>query len=94
MTKDQNYVQGVLYSLSDQLPTCDRTLLNLYALLVMTKGVKTSLKDVHDAWALWRNITNPDHRSLIPFDQLNPAVQELDREYMNAIHVAAWEIPS
>jgi hypothetical protein len=39
--------------------------------------------------ALYRNVTNPAHRSLIPFDELDAEVQELDREYMNAIHEAA-----
>jgi len=91
MNKDQNYVQGVLSVLSDQLPTCDETLLNLYALLAVTKGTKTSLEDVHNAWSIWRNITQPDHPSLIPFDQLRPEVQELDRKYLNAIHGASWE---
>jgi hypothetical protein len=40
---------------------------------------------VHDAWSVWRNKTDPDHRSLIPFDDLTPEVQQLDSKYREAI---------
>jgi hypothetical protein len=88
---DPNYVQPVISDLVRLLPHCDGILLNLYALLVMTRGVNTSLEDVHDAWSIWQNLSDPEHRSLIPFDQLTPEVQELDRKYMGAIHYVAAE---
>lgn len=86
-----NYVQVVLGRLCEHHATSglDADLLHLYALLALTKGGDTSLQDVHDAWALWRNTTAPDHRSLVPFAELTAAVQELDRPYMEAIHWAA-----
>lgn len=84
-----NYVQVVLDKLNAELPELDPELAQLYALLAVTKGTETSLEDVHDAWALWRNTTNPRHKSLVPFVELSADVQELDRTYMDAIHVAA-----
>lgn len=87
-----NYVQRARQALLDELPDLDLALADLYVLLVLTQGEETSLQDVHDAWAVWRNDSNPDHRSLIPFDELALDVQELDREYMDAIHKAAQAI--
>lgn len=84
-----NYVQTVIDDLGIRLPGCPTDLLGLYALLAMVRGTDTTLEDVHDAWAVWRNATVPDHRSLIPFESLTLEVQELDREYMQAIHEAA-----
>lgn len=69
-------------------------LLDLYVLLVLTSGIDTGLIDVHDAWAVWKNKTNPSHKSLIPFSELTPEVQELDREYADAICETAREIMS
>jgi hypothetical protein len=86
-----NYVQAVLDRLNEASPGLDPDLAQLYALLAMTKGLDTTLEDVHDAWAIYRNITNPQHRSLIPFAELTTEVQELDREYMDAIHKAALD---
>ena len=68
----------------------DDALLRLYALLVHSCGVDTTLEDVHDAWALWRSQTKPDHADLVPFEQLSDEVVEYDRPYMALIrHVAA-----
>ncbi len=64
-------------------------LLDLYLLLAFTKGIDTELIDVHDAWAIWRNKTAPEHRSLVPFNQLTQEVQELDRPYCESIQKVA-----
>jgi hypothetical protein len=72
-----------------ELPGLDPVLANLYALLALTKGEETSLEDVHDAWAVWTATTRGVHRSLIPFAELSPEVQELDRKYVDGIHRAA-----
>jgi 5-methylcytosine-specific restriction protein A len=84
-----NYVQEVIRDLSGRLPNCPTDLLALYALLVKTRGPETTLEDVHDAWSIWCNGGDPEHRSLIPFGDLSVDVQELDRKYMTAIHEAA-----
>lgn len=89
MTADGNYVQRVIRDLSERLPDCDMDLVDLYALLALARGRATTLEDVHDAWAIWRNTSNPEHRSLIPFADLSPEVREMDRKYMKAIHEVA-----
>jgi hypothetical protein len=86
------YAQHALKVLNGNCPGLDPELAQLYALLALTRGTRTTLQDVHDAWAVWRCGTRPDHPSLVPFDQLTPEVQELDREYMNAIHRTARQV--
>ncbi len=69
----------------------DERLIDLYTLLVLVKGESVTLEDVHDAWAVWTEPTRPDHRSLVPFDQLSTEVQELDEPYRAAIAAAAHQ---
>ena len=87
-----NYVQNTLDALNIECPGLEPELAQLYALLVHTMGPYTSLEDVHDAWSLWRNTTAPEHRSLIPFDELSREVQEMDREYRDAIRRTALKV--
>lgn len=63
----------------------DDSLLDLYTLLLLTKGLKTTNKDVHEAWAIYTNQINPRHKSLIPFEDLTKEVQDLDTPYTEAI---------
>lgn len=84
-----NYVQDVTADLAQRLPSCPPDLLEMYAQLVLTTGVITTLEDVHQAWSVWRNRTDPTHRSLVPFADLAPEVQELDRPYADAIRQVA-----
>lgn len=70
----------------------DPDLLRFYALLALTVGEKVTLTQVHDAWSLWRFATRPDHRSLIPFDELDPATQAKDQPYVDGIRRAAARI--
>lgn len=86
-----NYIDYITSRLAARLDDCPADLLRFYALLVLTEGVNTTLEDVHSAWACWRVATKPDHRSLVPFGDLTPEVQELDRKYMTAIHQVAAE---
>lgn len=67
----------------------DSELLDVYTLLVLVKGEDVTLKDVHDAWAVWKNNIRPDHHSLIEFDELTEEVQELDRKYAESIALVA-----
>ena len=79
-----NYVKEVREVLKIK-SGCDGPLLDLYTLLVFVKGKNVTWKDVHDAWAIWRNRTAPEHKSLVPYETLSPDVQKLDEEYANAI---------
>jgi hypothetical protein len=84
-----NYAAAMIERINQELPGLDSTLANLYALLALTKGTATTLEDVHDAWAIWTAQGRGTHKSLIPFSELPPDVQELDRKYMDGIHRAA-----
>lgn len=83
-----NYIQTARAILAQKLDI-ESDLLDLYTLLVFVKGINTSKKDVHDAWAIWRNNNKPEHESLVPFWELSNSVQELDREYADAIRETA-----
>lgn len=87
-----NYATEVYQALDRELPGQNAELLRLYSLLVLTEGVNTTLEHVHDAWALWRMFTRPEHVALVPFDQLTPEVQALDQEFVDAIHKVAREL--
>ncbi len=67
-------------------------LIDFYTLLVLTRGTECSLEDVHDAWAMWRLNTRPEHPDLVPFDQLTEDVKAWDEPYRAAIVVAAEEV--
>lgn len=71
---------------------CDRILYRMYAVLALAKGTRVEDKDVHDAWAAWESGIIPDHRSLIPFRDLDSAVRLLDRRFTNAIRTVALRI--
>lgn len=83
-----NYVEQIRSQLATLLPTCHPVLLDLYTLLGVQYGEQTDLVMVHNAWSVWCNRSDPQHRSLIPFPFLAHEVQELDRPYMDAIHQA------
>ena len=63
----------------------DEGLLDLYTLLLLTKGLKVTEKDVHESWAIYPNQVNPRHKSLIPFEDLTKLVQDLDTPYSETI---------
>jgi len=91
MDMKSNYVQLATFALRRELGYSDLEpdLECLYVLLVLTRGEQTTLQNVHDAWAVWRTQTNPQHKSCIHFEDLSLEVQELDREYMQAIRGAS-----
>ncbi len=64
-------------------------LLDVYALLVLIKGERCTLEDVHDAWSVWQNNLDQEHRSLKPFDELTLEVQLLDEKYRDVIRKVA-----
>lgn len=83
-----NYIEIVRKDLERE-SGCHGALLDLYVLLAFTLGDKVELIDVHDAWAIDKNKKMPDHRSLIPFDDLTVEVQNLDEKYCQAIKTIA-----
>lgn len=85
-----NYVEEVEKILSSKI-IVNKHLMNLYVLLVLTKGVDVTLKDVHDAWAIDKNMKFKEHRSLKPFYELDYEVQIKDLKHANAIKETARE---
>jgi hypothetical protein len=65
---------------------CDeQPLLDLYTLLVLVRGRACTLADIHDAWAVARQRTRPEHPDLVPFEQLTGEVQAYDEPYRDAV---------
>jgi hypothetical protein len=88
---EPSYALNAYLKVADELrdENLEPVLIGYYTLLTLTLGEATTLKDVHDAWALWRMAAQPSHRDLIPFADLATDVQERDRPNMDAIHRAA-----
>jgi len=80
-----SYIDKARERLAYELPGTSNVLLDLYTLLVFTRGWMVTSEDVHDAWAIWRSRTDPSHRSLVPFCELDEEVQALDVKYADAI---------
>ena len=90
-----NYVDEIIEQLLKRVQI-GIGLQSVYALLVLCKGTETTLKDVHDAWAVnmnrgWNKEKHGQHWSMIPFEQLKKETQDKDQKYVDAIHeVALW----
>lgn len=87
----ENYIEKARKVLATKIEV-EPDLLDLYVLIVFLKGSSATLRDIHEAWAVWKNKTKPDHKSLIPFEQLSKEVQDLDMEYTQAIQETAQEL--
>lgn len=89
-----NYFTRAMDAVRRELPNAEDDIVRLYALLTLTTGAATTMEHVHDAWSAWTVVRRPDHRSMIPFAELSPEVQEFDRKYMEVIHRVAAELAS
>jgi hypothetical protein len=59
---------------AEMLPGDDtRLLFRLYALLALAKGSAVTPSDVHNAWAVWMQETDPDHHAVKPYSELDAA---------------------
>jgi hypothetical protein len=65
------------------------SLWRIYAVLVRAKGVDVQAADVHDAWAAWALTEKPNHKALLPFEELDPATQAKDEPYVSALRRVA-----
>ena len=82
-----NYIDKIRTALEQKLNMgcAYSSLLDVYALLVLVRGKDCTNEDIHDAWAVWQNNIEKDHRSLIPFDELTKDIQSLDEKYRDAV---------
>lgn len=75
-----------------QVPSEDAAMLfRMYAVLLLGLGTSVRPADVHNAWVAWMSERQPDHPSLVPYDELPSSVAREDDAYVEAIHrVARW----
>lgn len=71
----------------------ERLLLDLYTLLVLQRGSECSCADIHDAWAVARQRTRPDHPDLVAFG-IWLDVQGFDVRFRDAVRVAGSALVS
>lgn len=63
----------------------------IYAVLMRAKGVAVQAEDVHDAWSAWMASIDPEHESVVPFDELDADTRTEDSPFVLAIRQAATE---
>ena len=82
-----NYIDKIKSMLDQEMSMGEgyKSLLDHYALLVLTVGESCTQENVHDAWSVWQAGISTEHRSLKPFAELTKEVQELDEPYRVAI---------
>lgn len=95
----KTYIDEIVETVSTKLHIKNKELSRLYALLVLTKGERITLKDVHDAWAMSMNFRptteycyGHNHKSIVPFDELAQDVQNKDKNYVRKLIEIAKEI--
>ena len=91
------YIEKARLALEEELgdPKLNPRLIDLYTLLVLTTGEKTTSEHVHNAWAVWRARTKKDHPHIVPFDELpTQEVKALDVLYAQAIREVARLVKS
>lgn len=95
----RTYIDDVVLRVENRTHIRDRSLVRYYALLVLTKGEKITLEDVHDAWAMNMNFKpqspncyGHEHRSIKPFEKLDVDVREKDRKFLVALLTVAKEL--
>jgi hypothetical protein len=71
-TEHPTYVTRALNLLARELPDVDADLLRFYAVLMLTFADDVTSMDVHDAWAVWRHTTEPDHPWVGGYGELAP----------------------
>ena len=64
-------------------------LFNSYAVLALSKGLKVSNEDVHDAWSAWATKYDPNNESLKPFELLPDKTKKQDTPFTLAIRKVA-----
>lgn len=89
-----NYIEKIKDLLEEELKmrgTEYEGLLDTYGLLVLVVGENCTNENIHDAWSIWQTKTQPEHRSLKPFNELTKEVQDLDEPYRQAVIKVALE---
>jgi hypothetical protein len=90
-----NYVDRIANDIASRV-TQDKTpdgdvgmLFRIYAVLALSKGDAVTARDVHNAWSAWMATQDPEHESLVPFEELPVDTQGEDSPYVEAIRQVA-----
>lgn len=75
-----------------KVPVDSESLFLLYALLATSTGTNTTLRDIHNAWAIWQFPKNPNHNALVPFEELTSDIKKEDEPFLEATLRVAAEI--
>lgn len=91
-----NYIEEIAQKIKEQvpkdhLPSSDRLqlLFDMYAVLLLAKGMDVTGEDVHNAWAAWMSQDDATHKSIKPFDSLSPDIQQEDEPFVEAVRRVA-----
>ncbi len=68
-------------------------LLDMYAIIALTKGAATTNRDVHHAWLIWARRHDPRNPDLIAYHDLPQAVKDQDSPFARAICAVARTLP-
>lgn len=97
----KTYIDKAAELVAERTQLNNGDLVHLYTLLVLTKGTDITLKDVHDAWAVFTNFQpktewcrGHEHPSIIPFEELTYEEQEKDRKFADILRSVAEELRS
>lgn len=81
-----NYIQVFEDHLQKKFPVCPPDLIKLYALISLVTRGNASAEDIHNAWAVRKNETFPEHRSLVPYNSLPEAIRLRDMKYVKEVN--------
>lgn len=80
-----NYVEKLKQAITEEMLGQPEDLIEVYTLLGLMLGPLVDGEDVHNAWTVWKNKTDPDNEYIVRYEDLAPEVQELDTKYADAI---------
>jgi hypothetical protein len=64
----------------------------IYAVLALAKGQAVDARDIHNAWAAWMTTLDPEHDSIVPYDDLPPEVRHEDDPFVAAVRRVARQM--
>lgn len=92
----KTYIDKIVEEVKATSGVYNKELVRYYALLVLTKGENITASDVHDGWAMSMNFREQnehcwghEHRSLIPFKELNIECQHKDDRFVESLREIA-----
>lgn len=66
----------------------------IYAVLALAKGDNVQPRDIHNAWAAWMSTRDPEHESIVPYEDLPADVRREDDPFLAAVRQVARRLLS